>query len=75
MPVCLGDSLSEVTLYQLKTIVYNSSLAIIVLFEDMTSWRASEASETLSGVYKFELVRCVYICIGYRPVSRSIVDI
>ena len=24
-------------------------------------WRASEASETLSGVYKFELVR--YICI------------
>ena len=26
-------------------------------------WRASEASETLSGVYKFELVRyvCIYI--------------
>ena len=24
-------------------------------------WRASEASETLSGVYKFELVRYVYI--------------
>ena len=35
-------------------------------------WRVSEASETLSGVYKFELVR--YICISYRPVSRSIVD-
>ena len=24
-------------------------------------WRASEASETLSGVYKFELVRYIYI--------------
>ena len=29
----------------------------------MTSWRASEASETLSGVYKFDLVRYVYIYI------------
>ena len=28
-----------------------------------SSWRASEASETLSGVYKFELVRYVYIYI------------
>ena len=29
------------------------------------NWRASEASETLSGVYKFELVRymCIYIYI------------
>ena len=27
----------------------------------MFSWRASEASETLSGVYKFELVMYVYI--------------
>ena len=27
-------------------------------------WRASEASETLSGVYKFELVR--YICMEVR---------
>ena len=27
------------------------------------NWRASEASETLSGVYKFELVRYVYIYI------------
>ena len=27
------------------------------------SWRASEASETLSGVYKFELVRYIYIYI------------
>ena len=27
------------------------------------NWRASEASETLSGVYKFELMRYVYIYI------------
>ena len=26
-----------------------------------TYWRASEASETLSGVYKFELVRYIYM--------------
>ena len=26
-------------------------------------WRASEASETLSGVYKFELVRYIYMYI------------
>ena len=26
-------------------------------------WRVSEASETLSGVYRFELVRYVYIYI------------
>ena len=25
------------------------------------NWRASEASETLSGVYKFELVRYIYV--------------
>ena len=25
------------------------------------NWRASETSETLSGVYKFELVRYIYI--------------
>ena len=31
-------------------------------FSLLTNWRASEASETLSEVYKFELVRiCVYI--------------
>ena len=29
----------------------------------MFYWRASEASETLSGVYKFELVQCIYIYI------------
>ena len=27
------------------------------------NWRASEASETLSGVYKFELMRYIYIYI------------
>ena len=26
-------------------------------------WRASETSETLSGVYKFELVRYIYVYI------------
>ena len=25
-------------------------------------WRASEASETLSGLYKFELVRYICLC-------------
>ena len=34
-----------------------------VLTEHICSWRASKASETLSGVYKFELVRYVYIYI------------
>ena len=29
----------------------------------MTGWQVSEASETLSGVYKFKLVRYVYIYI------------
>ena len=27
----------------------------------MYNWRASEASKTLSGVYKLELVRYVYV--------------
>ena len=31
-------------------------------------WRASEASETLSGLYKFKLVRYIYICMEvYKP--------
>ena len=35
-----------------------------VLTEHISSnWRASEASETLLGMYKFELVRYVYIYI------------
>ena len=32
-----------------------------VLGKNTYNWRASEASETLSGVYKFELVRYIYI--------------
>ena len=36
----------------------------------LSSWRASEASETLSGVYKFELMRYVYIYI-YTPSTRQ----
>ena len=31
----------------------------------VTNWRASEASESLSGVYKFELVRYIYIVWRY----------
>ena len=34
-----------------------------VLTEHMKSWLASEASEILSGVYKFELMQYVYIYI------------
>ena len=33
------------------------------------NWRASEASETLSGVYQFELMRYVYIYI-YIYIAR-----
>ena len=42
----------------------------------MSYWRASEASETLLVVDQWKM-RYVYtyICISYRPVSRSIVDI
>ena len=38
-------------------------LAILLDHTLIYNWRASEASETLSGVYKFELVRYVYIYI------------
>ena len=34
----------------------------IISTQYMDYWRASEASETLSGVYKFELVRYIYMC-------------
>ena len=37
-----------------------------VLTEHICSCRASEASETLSGVYKFELMRYAYIYIYYK---------
>ena len=33
--------------------------------ELISYWRASEARETLSGVYKFELVRYIYIFIPH----------
>ena len=36
---------------------------IIVINRELYNWRASEASETLSGVYKFELMRYIYIYI------------
>ena len=35
-----------------------------------SNWRASEASETLSGVYKFELVRYIYIYIYVYVIAR-----
>ena len=35
---------------------------------NIDNWRASEASEELSGVYKFELVQYVYIYIN-SPLS------
>ena len=37
----------------------------------LINWRASEASETLSGVYKFELVRYVYIYIYIYKIDYS----
>ena len=41
---------------------------ISINFHTIYNWRASEASETLSGVYKFELVRYVYKYIITRNV-------
>ena len=35
----------------------------VVIVGQWCYWRASEASEILSGVYKFELVRYIYIYI------------
>jgi len=34
-------------------------------------WQASEASETLSGVYKFEKV-CIYVFILYRDILTEV---
>ena len=39
------------------------NMYVVVVGQRYYYWRASEASETLSGVYKFELVRYIYICI------------
>ena len=38
-------------------------VVVVVVVGQRYYWRASEASETLSGVYKFELVRYIYIFI------------
>ena len=38
-------------------------LTYVVVVGQRYYWRAREASETLSGVYKFELMRYVYIYI------------
>ena len=35
-------------------------------------WRASKSSETLSGVYKFELVRYMCICIRYTIAKHKL---
>ena len=43
--------------------VSTNELRILDISLGQGYWRASEASETLSGVYKFELVRYVYIYI------------
>ena len=34
---------------------------VFLLYYKYINWRASEASETLSGVYKFELMRYIYM--------------
>ena len=47
-----------------NTVKYHPSSNTLISTEQrggVRNWRASEASETLSGVYKFELVRYVYI--------------
>ena len=49
---------------QLKAFCAGLARSPFVLTEHICSydyWRASEASETLSGVYKFELVRYIYM--------------
>ena len=38
---------------------------------EVAYWRASEASETLSGVYKFKLVRYVYIYLASERSERD----
>ena len=49
-----------------NTVKYHPSSNTLISTEQrggVRNWRASKASETLSGVYKFELVRYVYIYI------------
>ena len=40
---------------------YNFDNRMLIVKQSGFNWRASEASETLSGVYKFELVRYIYV--------------
>ena len=42
----------------------------IIKYIEILNWRASEASETLLGVYKFELMRYVYIYIYVYVIAR-----
>ena len=51
---------------------WTTSLAIIVPYELTTTWRANEASKTLSGVYIFELVRYIYYKYSTPPPGISI---
>ena len=46
----------------IKTLLY-FFLGTTLHFIPTNNWRASKASKTLSGVYKFELVRYMYIYI------------
>ena len=59
----LLDPNNESGLYMLFIYLYSPLSSVVKFYGDLCNWRASEASETLSGVYKFELVRYVYICI------------
>ena len=65
-----SDALYEHTQYQgwnigveYRKIIHPYGSIWLVHFMCLCNWRASEASETLSGVYKFELVRYIYIYI------------
>ena len=46
-----------------QTCTFATSSGLYLMCVLTAYWRSSEASETLSGVYKFELVRYVYIYI------------
>ena len=40
-----------------------TSSCVVTVFIATMNWQASKVSETLSGVYKFKLVRYIYIYI------------
>ena len=56
---------SAVLLHSSSKIYTHTYVQFVYMFvkAEKCNWRASEASETLSGVYKFELVRYIYIYI------------